>query len=223
VVRYVTISLTTLVLAALSIQFLDQSMTAFFMPDHLYRFRRIARHLTDLGEGQIWFGLALVTFLSAWLGSKNLFLKYAKDPLQALQTYARLRIFSLNLVTSLLLSGVILHILKWAIGRQRPHVTETFEPHMFYSFTTNSHFHSMPSGHSQVLLVAAVNLALAFPRYAVGIYVIAFNLAMTRVYTTQHFFSDVLVGCLTGYLGAHLALHLLEKRRQSLGKTHTSA
>lgn len=220
--RYVKVTLITLVLAALSIQFLDQPMTAFFMPDELYRFRRVSRHLTDLGEGQVWFALALLALLGAWLARKNFFRGAQKLTQAAREHNERLHVFGINLFVSLLLSGAILHLFKWIIGRQRPHVTDNYEPHVFYCFNTNSHYHSMPSGHSQVLFVAAVNLALIFPKYTRWIYVLAFNLAMTRVYTTQHFFSDVLMGCLTGYLGAHLALHLLERRRNASRNPDTS-
>lgn len=183
----------TLTLALLSMFFLDQHLTAFFMPDFLYRFRRVSRYLTDVGEGGPW-----VVFCFVLLISSSFVIRYKKQ----------FRSLAIGLLCSLTAGAAILHLLKFLIGRQRPHLSENYDPLIFQPFSTNHHFNSMPSGHSQVLFAVAFNLALYFPKYRRSIYITAFLFAFTRVIVTQHFFSDVLAGCLTGYLGAALA-HLL--------------
>lgn len=174
--------------------FLDQHLTAFFMPDFLYKFRRVSRYLTDVGEGGPWvvFSLVLLILSPFIIRFKNIF-----------------RSFAIGLLCSLTAGAALLHLIKFIVGRQRPHLTENYDPWVFEPFSTNHHFNSMPSGHSQVLFAAAFNLSLFFPKYRRAIYFTAFLFAFTRVIVTQHFFSDVLVGCLTGYLGASLAHSLL--------------
>lgn len=201
-VQYVKISLAVVLVSIFCVLYVDQAMTAFFMPDELYYFRRVSRYLTDVGEGGLWFAVSLVAIAYGYR-----------------QRLEKWRVFGLQFLFSLIVSGLFLQMMKFLIGRQRPHVSDDYHPHMFYNFNTNPHFHSMPSGHSQVLFTAAVNFALLFPRQAKWIYAAAFFFAMTRVFTTQHFFSDVLMGCLVGYLGATFTLYLMARRQKGLEKS----
>jgi membrane-associated phospholipid phosphatase len=108
------------------------------------------------------------------------------------------------LLISLFISGIAVHFFKFLFGRLRPHRTEVGDPNVFVPFNFDWHYHSLPSGHSQVLFTVATCLALAFPKKAVVLYLSFFALAMTRVFTIQHFLSDVMMGCLLGYVVTQL-------------------
>lgn len=169
------------------------------MADNLYRFRRISRYATDLGEGGVWFGFGLICLILSFIYFKK-----------SQEIRIRLRHFVYQLYASLIISGITLHLLKYLIGRARPHLNDNHESLIFQPLTLNSHYHSMPSGHSQVLFAAAASACIFLnSKWHKWIYTLAFLLSFTRVIVTQHFLSDVIIGCLLGYWGAFIVRELI--------------
>ncbi len=193
-------------LSILAILFIDQSLTMVFKDDDWIWL--LAREITHVGLFTnyfipafiVWFGLQI--FLK-WNKSKN------RDRLKQLATKA------LWLMYCLLFSGLCVHIFKFLVGRQRPKISPDFDPHVFQPFTTHWDFHSMPSGHSQVLFTVATYFAHLFPRFKYGIYSVAFILAFTRVMTRDHFYSDVLMGLAVGHLSTVVMLYWLSRPKMT--------
>ncbi len=199
------------ILACLSLVFLDQNMTTLFKDDD-WKWQ-FARDITNIGLFENYFVPAFLVWTGTWsvikwnLGSMN------RDVLR------RVCLQSSWLMYSLLGSGILTHIIKPIFGRQRPFVTTNFEPHVFNPMTTffepSGYFHSLPSGHAQVLFTVATFFAFSIPRFRVGFYLVAFLLAFTRVATRDHFFSDILIGALVGHLTTVTLLFWLFKRNQT--------
>jgi undecaprenyl-diphosphatase len=101
--------------------------------------------------------------------------------------------------------------LKQAIGRDRPS-TAYAEPR---PLVRAPHDGSFPSGHAATSFACATTLALAFPRYAWGFYVLAAAIAWSRVYVGVHYPLDVLGGAVLGVLVAIALRTLLAARRRS--------
>lgn len=192
---------------ALSVIFLDQDASLWFAQEGHQPLRLFARDVTDVALGEYWFGLAIVVYLL----TKFVLPRFARFSLRA-EAIANMRRWSVHYFFALLGSGLILRILKWAVGRQRPHRSETFDPLVFHPFTHDWHFHSMPSGHTQVLFATAASFALLWPRAGWFFYLLAALLGATRVMTHQHFVSDVIAGALVGAYGAFWVQQSLKKK-----------
>lgn len=200
---------TAIVLAVLCYFFVDVPLSRYFDNEAIMSFRKISRRMTDIGLSENFFILSSVVFLlTHWLVTKTRFRKHV----EAKELLTWLKKWSLNLFISLIFSGIILLFFKFLIGRQRPHMSDTYVGNVFDPIQWNSHFQSMPSGHSQVLFCAATLLSLLWPRATWVIFLVCFYLAFTRVIVHAHFLGDVLVGASMGHVATLWALRIFGKR-----------
>jgi membrane-associated phospholipid phosphatase len=194
-------------LSLISFFFFDQPVSQFFDDENLMSYRKAARAITDIGLGEHFFALVIIFFF-IFRARENSAGSELNDELK--KHWLWMKTWCLDFFMALFFSGLTGEIIKISLGRQRPHVSDTFEPHVFLPFTFQSHYHSMPSGHSQVLFCVATMLAILWPRRRWFFYLLALALITTRVIVQAHFLSDVLMGALVGNLGTLWTLYILQ-------------
>jgi undecaprenyl-diphosphatase len=84
------------------------------------------------------------------------------------------------------------------------------------------HDASFPSGHAATSFAAATMLALAFPRLAPALLLLAAAVAFSRVYVGVHYPLDIVGGAVLGALIAIALRRLVRARRRSPPATRTS-
>lgn len=192
-----------LALVLVCIQWFDQKITYLFKEDDWKWL--FAREVTNIGLFSHYFMLALLIL------SITLFLikfKKSSHP-YTFSLYNKSKV----LIYTLLYSGLWVHLFKFLFGRQRPKISPDFDPQAFYPFNTHWDFHSLPSGHTQVLFSVATFLAFYFPKYKYLFYFLASLFSFTRVMTRDHFLGDVLAGALVGHLSTVWLYYYLNKKK----------
>lgn len=199
-------------LALFSFLFLDQRTSAFFaQPEIKQNFRKTARTITDLGLSEFYFLFTIILFFLSF-SSLRLF----KLKVECIRRINLIKNWSLNFLASLILSGLLTHIIKFTVGRQRPHKSETFEPAIFVPFNTHWHWQSFSSGHSQVIFTVATILMVTLPKQKYLWLLGAVCIALTRVIVHDHFLSDVIIGSFVGYAGTLLTLNFFSQKKMIL-------
>ena len=193
-------------LATVSYFLWDQNLSLYFNNEDLMPHRKFGKLLTDIGLGANSFAVAFLSFVVFYSCDKKLKRRNWQS-----KEWPWLKSWSLNYFFALIFSGFILNLAKFFIGRQRPHVSATFESQIFVPMNLDSYFQSMPSGHSQVVFTSATMFAILWPRASVFIYLLAGLLAFTRVVVHAHFLSDILIGSLIGHLGTLCCLWLFQR------------
>lgn len=197
------------VLAAIGLSFfyLDLPVANFFHQDELQTIYYYSREITNVGYSIHYFVIALTGFIfSKWIYPKAHFFKKIISS-QKNYTINQWSVFSIR---TLFIIGLVLNLIKAFIGRQRPHSSispnliefgSQFNHAKFDMFTLDSHWHSFPSGHSQVVFTVAAIALLIWPKQKYIFLVLAGLFALTRVIIHQHFLSDIIAGAASGYFG----------------------
>jgi membrane-associated phospholipid phosphatase len=178
----------------LSFFFLDVHAALFFHDLKETEAYRFFKFITRQGESQ-WY---LIPGILAYL------LLRKKKPIIA---SAGLLLFS-----SVALSGLTADLIKVIAGRARP---KLFFGETLYGFDFLRFEHSwisFPSGHSATAFSVASTLCILFPRYRSIFLLWAALIALSRVVTTQHYISDVLVGSLLGVASTAFLYHRYFKK-----------
>ena len=112
-------------------------------------------------------------------------------------------------LAALLLSGILVQLFKFAVGRGRPGIALsawTFRP-----WTSSNNWHSFPSGHAASSFSIATVVTAFYPRLWWLWYGLASFIATGRVVGESHFPTDVLAGALLGSLCGGLCFLVVRK------------
>ncbi|RBO98878.1 phosphatase PAP2 family protein [Pseudochrobactrum asaccharolyticum] len=112
-------------------------------------------------------------------------------------------------IAAILSAGIIVNIVKYIVGRPRPHLVDTIGPFGFKPFDFTYHYVSFPSGHACTAAVLATLLALWFPRFRIVAYAGLALIAVSRVFVQAHYPTDVLVGFTIGAVTTLILARLL--------------
>ena len=142
--------------------------------------------ITDLGDSLWYFLFFTLLFFSSYLiKTLNIMDK---------EKYFYLKKFSIFSFSYLLLVGLITQIIKHLVGRPRPNHSQLDGSFEFNFFSTESSFHSFPSGHSSTIIAITIIMALAIPNLRYFFYFFGFLIALSRVVVGAHFLTDVIGG-----------------------------
>ena len=146
--------------------------------------------ITSLGNSLWYFLIFFLIFAISFLAKKL--------NLVSLKSYTNLKHFSIFSFFYLFLVGTITQIIKHLIGRPRPNHTTFNSDFDFNFFTTDSSFHSFPSGHSSTIIAVILILSLVFPKLRGFFYIFGLLIAFSRVVVGAHFITDVVAGIFLG-------------------------
>lgn len=176
----------TAVIAASLIQWVDIPIAEFFYDHRETGFVTFFKAITDFANGVIWYSLCLIGIGVAW---------FRLSPRGKWPNPARLRQEIrawLFMAASMLTSGILINVMKFAIGRQRPRFLFGEEPSQgFYPFAVRIADSSFPSGHTQSIWTAMLALSFIFPPLRPVFLVIAAVIAFSRIAVGAHFLADV--------------------------------
>ena len=113
--------------------------------------------------------------------------------------------------TSVLISGTISTLAKMAVGRARPYAG--LGNHHFHPFNLKDEFHSFPSGHTMTAFSVSGILAARIknPWASVGLYGLATLSSVSRLYSRDHWLSDIVFSAAYSTAIAHSIVDWFEK------------
>jgi undecaprenyl-diphosphatase len=153
---------------------LDNSLSAHLTLTEEAGLRKVAVLGAHLGDGPLWFVIAVIAF---WLGDE-----------------ATRHFVLLTAVTAIVVVGLTT-VLKLLTRRSRPREATGF-------YSTRYDRYSFPSGHATRVACLAMVFSHRFPCWAVVFHALALFVALCRVALGIHYVSDVLVGLAVGFLAS---------------------
>jgi len=176
----------------LSIGFIDQSVSLLCKNFYNINVYTITDFINSMGEG--WFVFGVLFTLSLVEG----FREHFKNAIA----------FRIAFMTSMF-AGLVNGVLKFVFNRERP-VISMHEWHFFKFFIAKTKnfsdllyaYNSMPSGHT-IMVASAVTVLYLYSTTKVArviLVLLVILMAYARIYTMNHWFSDVLVSMMLGFM-----------------------
>jgi len=154
------------------------------------------RYITDLGKGcwYLW-PCSIITIFCAFLS------RGGDVPSRYRRLFGYIGVRTLFLFSTIAISGIIANIIKPIIGRARPVLWLRDQIYGFEPFSlADAAWKSMPSGHATTVFALAFSLAALYPRGRIIWFLYAFLVALSRIFVSAHYLSDVLAGMVLGGL-----------------------
>jgi membrane-associated phospholipid phosphatase len=162
-------------------------------------FHHFLNGITHAAKAAHWLAVAVASYAAGWAGTV-----FAP----ANPAFPRIMQFSLAFLAALAIGSLVLHSLKFVLGRRRPRDDLEMELYGFVPLSFDLRHNSFPSGHALTIFCVAVIASAALPQWAPLWFLIASLLAATRALLTAHFLSDVLIGAGIGLVAAREVLVL---------------
>ncbi len=160
--------------------------------------------ITELGNSFWYFSAILLVFIFLFLVKKMsfMFFKNAQD----------LKNFCVSSLIYFVLVGLVTQAIKHLVGRPRPNHSDFGQNYGFNFFSTDSAFHSFPSGHSSTIIAVVLVVGLLIPSLRLFFYFFGFLIAISRVIVGAHFITDVVSGAIIAIMLLKILEFYFEKK-----------
>jgi len=101
-------------------------------------------------------------------------------------------------ISSILLSGIVCHLIKYILGVSRPKYYFMGGYERLDFFNIEHKVNSLPSGHTQAIFTIAALFLLYFNRFFLIVYLTACLVGLSRIFMSMHFPSDLIFGAYIG-------------------------
>lgn len=192
--KFVVVIISIIILVLCIIKFVDFSLSSSLksFSTHNPQFNHYWEIICSCGDGGVIAGSVFTIFMLAKQFNLNKLSEVAK----------------ISLMSSIF-GGLLNGVFKFIFNRQRPSIG--LDPFHFFAFFRSNHpdvndlmyaFNSMPSGHTISIASAVIPFVLAYKNKFLrsGLFFVWILIACARVYTLNHWFSDVMVASLFGFL-----------------------
>lgn len=160
--------------------------------EHTTKFQQILASSTNMIKSGYWLVLALLI----WAGSGFYLRQQAGKPVSAL--IMRAREAGLYLFFAIICAGIPVTLIKFLVGRARPHLLEQLGPEYFSPLSASYLYLSFPSGHAMMAGILFVFSFKYLPRLRWLLIPLCFLLAFSRVVVAAHYPTDILAGFTIG-------------------------
>lgn len=115
-----------------------------------------------------------------------------------LDSFSLIKLICQHFITSLALAGIICNLLKYIIGVSRPKYFFVHDYDRLNPFNLEHKVNSFPSGHTQAAFTLAMLIMIYTNRYTILILIMAILMALSRIFMSMHFPSDLIFGAYVG-------------------------